>query len=750
MQLTHREPTVAVVGFKNNTGDPTYDWLATELSETLTTDLGGSTGIHAVSTDEVAQLKMELSVPPNQSLERENLSAVRQALGADYLLLGSYTVGNAPDSSLNLDLRLQDQRGETVASFRQSGSEAQYGKLVSDAAAEFRRHLGSTRLPDTESNELQSLYPHDSNVRRLYFEALDKLRLLDAPAALDLLKKAAAQEPDNVVLHSALADTWSRLKHDPEAAQEAQKAADLARQASLPFEYVVLTKARAEEMTHRWEAAINDYGLLFPRYQHLDYGLHLASAQMGGLHPKDALDTLGKLSKLPPPMGSDPRIEMAIAKVYGTMNDYNSELNSAQAALQEAQKRNAHMMQANAQLELCWAHRNLGHVEEALAACNQAQNLFSKLGDHVSAAVALNNVATWLSDRGQYAQAKQLYDRVIQVNQAAGAQKDYAGACVNAAKTLYLMGKLEEAEGYIERALGVASTIGDKYNEALARILRGDVLAEQGHITEAEGEMRKALALAREINDESTQATALSNLASYQSETDAAGALATYAQVLQLGRKSGEQSAVARCLNHMGDVLLTRGDLPAAEKRYQEALQIRTDLKEKNGMARAEISLAQVDLELGNLAQAEGRAAEALNAFHEQQDADSESEAAALLVRVLAAQGRFDQAKAYVVRIREIASADRDVTFDSRLSIAEYFSALGKYSDALQLLQSLPSEAKSAGDNFMSLQARMALVKIQVGRRPPSELRKELSSIEAEAKRAGFKLLIQRANRIRL
>src|ERR1700685_3308783 len=140
-------------------------------------------------------------------------------------------------------------------------------------------------------------------------------------------------------------------------------------------------------------------------------------------------------------MGTDPRIEMSKAKAYGAMNDYTSQLRSAQASLQEAQKRGARMMQARAQLELCWAHRNLGHVEEAYAACNEAQNLFSAFGDKVSAAVALNDEATWLSDRGRYADAKQLYDRVIQVNQAAGAQMDLAGACVNMAPAAPHMGQ---------------------------------------------------------------------------------------------------------------------------------------------------------------------------------------------------------------------------------------------------------------------------------------------------------------------
>ena len=171
---------------------------------------------------------------------------------------------------------------------------------------------------------------------------------------------------------------------------------------------------------------------------------------------------------------------MTKAKAYGAINDYTSELRAAQAGLDEAKQRNARMMQARAQLELCWAHRNLGHVEEAFAACNEAQNLFSAFGDNVSAAVALNDVATWLSDRGSYLEARQLYDRVIQVNQAAGAQKDLAGACFNAARVLDRMGNVDDAGDYIKRALAAAVPIGDKYDEALRRKLAGRNSVEAG------------------------------------------------------------------------------------------------------------------------------------------------------------------------------------------------------------------------------------------------------------------------------
>jgi len=52
--------------------------------------------------------------------------------------------------------------------------------------------------------------------------------------------------------------------------------------------------------------------------------------------------------------------------------------------------------------------------------------------------------------------------------------------------------------------------------------------------------------------------------------------------------------------------------------------------------------------------------------------------------------------------------------------------------------------------NFVSLKARLALVRLKIGQRPPVELRKELASIQAEAQHAGFGLLIQQARSLRL
>jgi serine/threonine protein kinase/tetratricopeptide (TPR) repeat protein len=750
--LITADPTVAVVGFRNDSNDPDDEWLGIELSEGLSADVGGSKGIRAVPSDEVARVKTELSVRQNQSLEHEDLSSVREALGANYLLLGSYAIEKgAQKLKLNVEIHVQDSHGKTIAEVHENGNVDDYDKLMADAASQIRDKLGASRLSDTQAEELQNIYPSDPEASRLYSQALDKLRSFDPPAALALLKKATDRDPDNVAIHAALADTWTQLKHDGKAALEAKMAADLAQKASLPQEYIVLTQARAGAMNKQWDSAIEDYKSLFRLFpQNLNYGLYLAGAQLDGSHATDALTTLDSLTKLPPPSGTDPRIEMTRATAYGVLNNFNAELQSAQLALQEARKRNGRMMQAHAQLELCWAYRNLGHVDEAYAACNDAQTLFAAFGDEVSAAVALNDIATWLTDRGRYSEAKQLYDRVIQVNQKAGAQKDLAGACLNVARVLDLMGKPDDAEDYIKRALEAALPIGDKYDEALARILRGKILAGQGHPFEAEQEVQHALTLAHEIKNESTEAVALSNLAEYQSETDSARALATYRVVLRLRRQKGDQPAMAICLMNMGNVLFRAGNVGAAQENYREALAIDTQLKDKEAIAMDLISLAEVDLERGKLRDAQEKTLQATKAFRENQDANAEAEATSVLVRVLVAQKNAQDAAPHVQRLHEIASKDPETDFEGDLSVAEYLAATGKRDEAIQLLASLPSEAKNAGMNFLSLNARLELVRLQIGRHSRAELRKELSSIEAEARHAGFNLLVHQAKNLRL
>lgn len=80
-----RRRTVAVLNFKNSTSHPEAAWLSTALPEMLTTELAAGEKLHAITGDEVGQMKIDLALPDSDSLAAQNLIQVGKTLGADLL-----------------------------------------------------------------------------------------------------------------------------------------------------------------------------------------------------------------------------------------------------------------------------------------------------------------------------------------------------------------------------------------------------------------------------------------------------------------------------------------------------------------------------------------------------------------------------------------------------------------------------------------------------------------------------------------
>lgn len=743
-------PVAAVAGFENQTGDKEYDWLATELTEFLTSDLSESHGVSMVPREEVASVKTDLSLTKIDSSDREDWLRALKILGANYLLTGSYRVGSRANT-LRVNVVLRDWRGNILLSLDKSGENNNLGELVADAASMIRSKLGAARLSRHEAAKMHVIYAHDGDARRFYFQGLNQLRSFEPAAALESLDNAAAIEPDNAAIHFSRADALSQLRRDHEALAEAQKAAELAKKGDLPEEYILLFGGRAAVMMKNWDVAIDQYGALLRAFpDNLDYGLQLADAQIEVSHPREALQTLNLLARLAPPIGTDPQIKISQATAYKLIGDYNSELRAAQGALAESQKRNLRVMQARAQRSLCLANGDLGQIESAYTACKQAEDLLLASGDKSGATLALSDLGMLLFNQGRYVEALQLFQRVILETEASGTDREVAASRINAARVLVAIGRYSDAEHYVLEVLEIALRGGDKYQEAKARILYAQILEGRGQLKDAEQEMRNAVLLGRELHDRSIEASALSGLAAYESETDLQSSLNRYRQVLLIRQENQEQLGIALCLINMGDVLFHLNDLKSAEQSYREATQISARLKDENILAQASLSLARIDFERGDLSQAETRLRHAIDEFRAENDVDSESEADSVLVKVLAAKHDVPAAAPYVSRIQEIKSSDREVYFQNRLSIAEYLRATGKRSEAIQQLESVPSDAKKSGFILVSLEARFALATLRTGLRPDAELRQELSSIREQANQIGFKLLAEKVATARI
>src|SRR5580704_15398830 len=218
--------SVAVLSFKNLSGDTQEAWLSTALSDWLTTELTAGEQVRAIPAETIARMKMELSLPDMESLGRDSLTRIRKNLGTDYVVAGSYAaLGAKSEGQIRLDLHLQDTRsGETVAAISELGTEARLLDLVSRAGEHLREKLGIRAVTREEAAEVAIALPSNSQTTKLFSQGLAKLRVFDTLAARDLLLRAVAAEPQYALSHAALASAWEQLGYDEKAQAEAKKA----------------------------------------------------------------------------------------------------------------------------------------------------------------------------------------------------------------------------------------------------------------------------------------------------------------------------------------------------------------------------------------------------------------------------------------------------------------------------------------------------------------------------------------------
>ena len=107
-QHISERPAVAVLGFKNLSGRPESEWISTALSEMLTTELAVGEKLRLVRAEETATGRTDVSLGVNERYSKESLNHLRQTLGIDYVVVGSYFVSGGQSSQIRLDVRLEN------------------------------------------------------------------------------------------------------------------------------------------------------------------------------------------------------------------------------------------------------------------------------------------------------------------------------------------------------------------------------------------------------------------------------------------------------------------------------------------------------------------------------------------------------------------------------------------------------------------------------------------------------------------
>jgi serine/threonine protein kinase/tetratricopeptide (TPR) repeat protein len=745
-----RRRSIAVLGFNNLSGNPEKSWLSPAISELLTTELSQGDQMRTIPGESVAQMRISLALPDADSYSAQTLKRIRQNLGSDDVVVGSYLpLGNGV---LRLDLRMQDTvAGETLASVSEKGNESEIDTLVGKAGAELRVKLGIAALSDEQSAVVRTSLPSTPEAARLYVEGLQKLRLFDALAARDLLEKSVKIDPGFAPAHSALAQAWLTLGYEDKAKAEAKHALDLS--AKFSREERLLIESRSHELLGESAAAVENYRTLWQFFpDRVDYGLFLTRAQVNAGLGSDAQSTLAEVRKLPVSEADAARIDLADANTAMSQSDFKKQQSLSAQAADRGRAIGANLLVAEAlQLESN-AYERMGQPDKAIQLASQTKELYSAAGFRQGAARALLMTADVLYDQGDFQGSRKKLDEALPVFQQIGAQKSIRATFERIGNILYQQGKLQEAENYYDRVLKYDQSINDPTGLASDYGNIANAMDGLGDLSGALKMQQRSLADFDKIGDRRGSSATLNNLGNLAVEMgNLDEAKKNFDRALAIAREITYRGGQPYAISGIGDVLFARGDLVGARKRYVEALAICEETKDEDFIAQIHTTLAVLALQEGKFSEGEVLARQSAAEFDKTNSPATSAWAHAALARNLLGEGNLTDARAAAAQAVTLSRQAAGVTprFEAALADSRVQARSGKINEARQELESTLSSAHRFGYRLYELEMRLALGEIE-SRAGSSSARARLAALEADAKAQGAMLVAGQARALRV
>ncbi|HZU26966.1 MAG TPA: tetratricopeptide repeat protein, partial [Bryobacteraceae bacterium] len=706
----HPAPTVAVLGFRNQTASSRAAYLSLMFSVALDADLGADGQVRVVPPAEVARSKTELDIHDSDRLSRETLQQVRSDLGADLVVFGSY---DAPQDSgrIVLNVDVSDARsGARVGSVAATGRESDLPALLSTASARLRALLRLRATP-LAAESVRTALPGSLEAMKLYSRGLEELRSFETIAAKDDLASAVEAAPDYPQAHSALSRAWAALGYDGRAREEAERAFQLRER--LPEKDRLLIEAQYYETLRRPSEAGAYRHLLRLSPGNPDYMLALAAVQSSA----DALKTIAAIRRMGPLIASDPRVDLAEAKAANAADSYVLEQTCARRAAAGAMSRGALLLAAEARLYEGWSSRVLGKSGEAVSAYTSARDIFQRMGNLAGVARALRGLALVAQDQGDLARAGSLFQQSFATFRSIGFQEGAAEAVNDLAMVSSDQGRLDEAQGYYSQSLDICREVKSAVCIGTALNNLGYVLFRKGESREAQRDFHDAMQLFASVNGKYGESFVLSSMGDL---LDAEGKLDEAERDLQraldLSRALADRTSEASTESSLSLVLGHRGEFAAAIQMGQRAAAEQEHLGEAGADAHSDLVLSGIAIDQGRDRDAEAELNKALPELERSGRGDELAVARAMLSEALAREGERARSRAMAeTAVKTLGSSqNRLARVQVLLATGVAAASYGDPKQAEQRLRLSAAQAQASGFALFAGRARRELSRLKI------------------------------------
>ncbi len=741
---------IAVLGFANATGRPEALWLSSALSEMLTSELAATDEVRAVPGEVVTQARQDLGLSLSSALGVETLARLRRILGADLVLLGSFTAQGGAEAPLRIDLRLQATDGSFTKPFSIEGSEAKIFALVHQGGESLRRELGIGPAQSPPPSSLAAAHPASPEAVRLYAGGLEALRSFEPGKARDLLERAIANDPEFPLARAALASAWSDLGYDEQALAAASEARK--RSGKLSRSDQLMIEGLERRLSRDWPRAVEIARTLWRFYpDDLEHGLRLAQVELEAGESTATLTTIAELRRLPSPSGEDPRIDLVEARAAETLSDFHRQLAVAERAAARAESAGSRSILARARFEQGAAQRKLGDSARAAELFAGARRLAGELGDRAFTAVAAQSLANLERARGDFARAESLFEEARATFAAIGNRRRAARVELSLGFVASDRGDLPRARRLYESAEATLTELGDRRGAAAAAANLGTMLYLQWDLEGAEKRHQEALATFRKLEDRSRELVALANLGQIRRERgDFADSDRLWRQALELARATGEQAGEGEALLGLGENRALQGDNVAAQRELAAALALFEAGGEKPRAAAVRLVELRIMRDTGQPAQAFAALVVLARELGGRGEADEKVHADLEAARCLIVQpGKSAAAERLVADA--LGAAEKSpaawLRHLGRLVSAEIDVAFGRFPRARQTLAADLAAAEQAGHRIAALEARLGALAVDHAA-GLATARAALERFALEARSAGCGALAARAEQL--
>jgi serine/threonine protein kinase/Tfp pilus assembly protein PilF len=220
------KPSLAVMYFKNNTGDESLDHLRTMLPDLLITDLSQSKYLKVLSRERLFEILGQLNQLEAETYSADVLQQVAAQGGINHVLLGSYAkMGDV----FRIDVVIQKAgTGEILGSEKTAakGEEDVFPKvdeLTRKIKEDFR--LSEEEIASDMDKRVEEITTSSPEAYKYYTEAIKVSH--DPRKSISLLEKAIEIDPEFAMAYSHLATQYWRLGFISERNKYLQKALEL-------------------------------------------------------------------------------------------------------------------------------------------------------------------------------------------------------------------------------------------------------------------------------------------------------------------------------------------------------------------------------------------------------------------------------------------------------------------------------------------------------------------------------------------